>query len=143
MSGFTYYDNLEAGDRSCYVGDACMWRIPFDQLEWDEAPFGTYAPTTTNRIEVIHEDEDEPPFIETIGYEIHEPVKVREVGAEFPDWPSNKEDPRVAMRVTEWANGEGFDISFNGGVHTDVALFSLTWTRFDMLIKLGSLLREQ
>jgi hypothetical protein len=140
---FQYYDNLEAGDRSCYVGDVCMWRIPFYNLEEDEPPFGTYAPTTTNRITVIHEDEDEPPFIETNGYDIIGPSQVREIGAEFQDWPANKEDPKVTMRLVEWGNGEGFDVAFNGGLHTDVAMFSLTWTRFDMLTKLVGLLREE
>ena len=139
MSGFQYYDNMESGQRSCYVGNDLMWRIPFDQLEFDEEPFGTFAP----KIDIIHEDEVEPPFIETIGYEISEPVNVRQLGAEFPDVPANNEDPKVTMRLTEWANGEGFDVAFSGGIHTDMPLFSLTWTRYDMLVKLVSLLRDE
>lgn len=139
MVDYEFFDNMESGQRSCYVGDYLCWRIPFTELELDEEPFGTYA----DRIAVIHEDEDEPPFIETIGYTLHQPAAVRQYGADFEDWPANKEDPKVSMRLTEWANGEGFDVAFSGGLHTDTPMFSLTWTRFEMLNKLVKVLQEQ
>lgn len=140
---FNYYDNLISGQRSCYVGDALVWRIPFDQLEYDEEPFGTYAPLHGHDVGFLEEVKDEPPFIETLGYELHGPVEIREVGAEFTDWPANNEDPKVNMRLIEWSNGEGFDVAFTGGIHTDVAMFSMTWTRYEMLNKLVSLLQEE
>lgn len=136
---FQYSDDLAHQIRSCYspMGDL-VWQIHKDFLESDEPEFGAYAApsTTSNKIEVIREEQNELPFIEELDYKLFDTATVRTIAVIFEDFPNNASDSKAQLRVTEWENGEGFDFAFTGGIHADDFCLSLTRTRFEFMKKL-------